>query len=121
LIMNISLVRKLVSNGIIRQNTEIDAYYMGVDISGCPIARTRGTFFIRNVKINERTSTIIFDTVSTVDGLPKTIFSNDVKRVDGMPIDRLAGIYGISGIGEAINQGKRRGRRPKAKVEVEAQ
>jgi len=115
--MNISLVRKLIEAQVIRQNTELDAYYMGVDISGRPIARTRGTFFVQAVKVLGET--VIFETVSTVDGHKRTVKSPDVVAVDGMPIDRLGSIYGINASGGKIDQGKRRGRRPRAKV-VEA-
>lgn len=117
--MNIPLVRKLISGGIIRQNTEVEAIYHGVDISGRAIARTQGTFFIQNVKINEGRQMVFFDTLSTVDGSQRKIMADDVLAIDGMPIERLASIYGISASGGKIDQGKRRGRRPRAKVLAE--
>jgi hypothetical protein len=118
--MNIALVRKLIEAGIIKQNTELDAYYMGVDISGRAIARTRGTFFIQSVRVQEASNTVIFETLSTVDGQKRTLKSHDVVAVDGMPLDRLGGIYGINETGGMIAQGKRRGRRPRPKVAATA-
>jgi hypothetical protein len=114
--MNIPLIRKLISNGILRQNTEIEATYKGIDISGRAIAPTRGTFFLRGVKINEERQMVFFDTISTVDGHPRKIMAEEINSIDGMPIDRLASIYGISATGGHIDQGKRRGRRPRAKI-----
>ncbi len=114
--MNIELVRKLVQAGVIRQNTELDAFYMGIDISGRAIARTRGTFFVQSVKINEATETVIFDVLSTIDGAKRKLDSTEVLAVDGMPLERLASIYGIDASGGSIVQGKRRGRKPRAKI-----
>ena len=99
--------------GIVRQNTEIEATYMGVDMSGNPVARTRGTFFIQGVRVTKQ-DIILFDSVSTVDGSGRTIPSTDVHSVDGMPLERLAGIYAVNETGGDIEQGKRRGRRPKS-------
>lgn len=114
--MNISLVKKLISSGVIRQNTEIEAVYKGVDISGRAIAPTRGTFFVQNVKINSEREMIFFQTISTVDGAPRTILAEEIDTIDGMPVERLACIYGIDATGGKIEQGKRRGRRPRAKI-----
>lgn len=118
--MNISLIRKLISTGVIRQNTEIEALYNGIDISGRPIARTLGTFFVQSVKINEEKEMVFFDTISTVDGSARKIMSSEIQALDGMPVERLASIYGIDATGGKIDQGKRRGRRPRAKVAMAA-
>lgn len=114
--MNTNLIRKLVSAGVIRQNTEIDAFYKGVDMSGAPLARVRGTFFVRGLKINETAELVIFDTISTIDGSARTIMSNDVVYVDGMEVDKLASIYGFDAQGGKLVQGKRRGRKPRNRV-----
>jgi hypothetical protein len=118
--MNITLIKKLTQIGVIRQNTEIEATYLGVDLSGNPLTPSRGTFFIQNIALTKDGGAAIFTTVSTVDGSGRKIRSENVHTVDGMPIERLAGIYGIDEGGSAIAQGKRRGRRPRAKQAVAA-
>jgi len=111
--MNTNLARKLVSAGVIRQNTEIEAEYRGVDLSGRPMIKCRGHFFIQAVKIiNEE---VIFETVSVVDGTPRRIKSSDVLFMDGMPVQKVASIHGISDKGDKLKEGKRRGRKPKNK------
>ena len=111
--MNTNLVRKLIKEGVMRQNTEIEANYMGIDIAGRATARCLGTFFIQAVKIGQRSGLITFDTISTVDGQPRTVPAADVISVDGMPLDRLASIYAIDSVGGPIPQGQRRGRKPR--------
>ena len=111
--MNTKLIRKLVTSGVIRENTEIEAFYKGVDMTGCERARVRGSFFIRGLKVNDEAGVTIFSTVSTIDGRPRTVLSEDVISVDGMPVDRLASIYGLDATGGKMVQGKRRGRKPK--------
>jgi hypothetical protein len=113
--MNIPLIKKMVAAGVIRQNTEVEASYMGTDLSGRPLAKARGTFFIQSLAITKG-GRIQFTVKSTVDGSPRLVESADVHLIDGMPIDRLAGIYGIDTVGGEIAQGKRRGRKPRAKL-----
>lgn len=110
--MNITLVKKLVQSGVMRQNTELEAKYLGVDISGRAIVPSRGTFYLTAVKINEEADTVTFVSISSVDGSKKSIAASDVLSVDGMPLERLASIYGIDASGGKIAQGKRRGRKP---------
>ena len=113
--LTLPLIRKLVETGLIKENTEIEAHYMGVDLSGKPLSRVSGSFCVRTVKINEAANIGIFTVVSTIDGTPKTIRSDDVFSIDGMPIARLASVYGIDKSGGKIKEGKRRGRKPKVK------
>lgn len=116
--MNTNLVRKLVSLGVVRQNTEIEATYRGVDLAGIALPRITGTFFVQGIRIS-KTGSILFDAKSTVDGTQRTFLSSDVSAIDGMPISKLTSIYGISATGSAVAQGKRRGRRPRVKVPTE--
>ena len=109
--MNVNLVRKLVTAGVIRTNTEIEAEYRGIDLSGRPMIRSKGHFFIQGVKIVA--DEVIFDTVSVVDGSPRKIKADSVLFMDGMPINKLASIHGISDKGDKLKEGKRRGRKPK--------
>src|SRR6478752_8590908 len=108
--MKTNLIRKLVSVGIFRENTELDAYYAGTDLGGAPLSRSRGTFFVKGAKIIK--DKVVFATISTTDGRPRDILAENVVKVDGMCLDTLAPIYGLVDNGEAIPMGKRRGRRP---------
>jgi hypothetical protein len=114
--MNIKLIRKLTEMGIIRENTEIEAFYYGVDLSGNPLTRTKGTFYIQGIRVAKEAENATLVVLSTVDGSKSAVKSENVLTVDGMPIERLAGIYGIDATGCAISQGKRRGRRPRQKL-----
>ena len=111
--MNINLVRKLVSAGVLRQNTEIEAKYRGIDLSGRPIIECKGHFFIQNIKILGEEA--LFDTISVIDGSSRRIKADDILFVDGMPIHKVASVYGISDRGLKLKEGKRRGRKPRAK------
>lgn len=116
--MNTNLARKLVSAGVIRQNTEIEAEYKGIDLSGRPLIKSRGNFFVQSVKIiNEE---VIFDVVSVVDGSPRRIKSSDILFMDGMAVKTVASIHGISDKGDKLKEGKRRGRKPKPKETMDA-
>lgn len=111
--MNTNLARKLVTAGIIRQNTEIEAEYRGIDLSGRPIIKSRGHFFVQAVKIiNED---VVFEAISVVDGTPRRIKSTDILFMDGMTVQKIAAIHGISDKGDKLKEGKRRGRKPKNK------
>jgi hypothetical protein len=112
------LIRKLIEQKVIRENTEIDAYYKGVDIGGANIARVQGNFAIRGAKL--KNNEVIFEVVSTQDGSPRKIPAQDIIRIDGMELERFANNYGMTLGGETVKQGKRRGRKPKAKVKVDA-
>lgn len=109
--MNTALTAKLIEKGVIRVNTEIDAYYVGFDIAGVATARTPGNFTI--VGARKKADSFMFDVRNTVDGSRRIVMAEDVNMIDGMEPDRFAEIYGLTGDGLEIKQGKRRGRKPK--------
>jgi hypothetical protein len=111
--MNIFLVRKLVEAGIIKENTEIEANYIGMDISGSPLAKGKGFFNLKALKVNEKIGRVIFHTVSTIDGSPKILMDHEVCKIEGMEIHQLAQVHGIDPLGGLVPvEGKRRGRKP---------
>jgi hypothetical protein len=116
--VNTVLIKKLVSMGIIRQNTEIEAYYHGNDLSGRPVLRTRGNFFVQTASVLKSTGDIVFKAVSTVDGSAKTVLAENLVTIDGMTLEALAETYCIDANGKKIAQGKRRGRRPRSMIEA---
>ncbi len=118
--MNVILIKKLTELGVIKHNTEIEAEYKGVDMSGSPVVQSIGNFFVQSVKINKDRSAAIFGVTNSQGGDPRTVLSNDVLKIDGMSIEALASIYGIAEDGGKLVQGKRRGRRPRDKSAVAA-
>ncbi len=120
MLMNLNLVRKLIETGVIRQQTEIEARYVGVDMAGVRNAKMVGTFFVQGVRINETTGTVIFDTISTKNGAKKTIVNEDVLSIDGMDLTRLAANYNFDEVGGHVPEPTRRGRKPGAKAAAEA-
>lgn len=106
---------KLIEKGVITERTEIDAYYKGVDIGGAALARTQDNFTVVSAKAIG--GTVLFEVVSTTDGSKRRIDTNDVFKIDGMEPQRFASIYGLTAQGVDVKQGKRRGRKPKAKME----
>lgn len=114
--MSPELARKLISKGIIHQNTEIDAFYRGVDISGAAVLRSQGNFTVLGAKVvGEK---LYFDAVSTNDGVTRRILCEDIFKIDGMEPDRVAINFGLTDIGVDVVQGKRRGRKPKPRQPV---
>jgi hypothetical protein len=84
-------------------------------MAGLALPMVSSTFFVQNVRVT-KSDLIYFDSISTIDGSPRTIKSSDVSLVDGMPLQRLASIYSVNESGGSIKQGKRRGRRPNKSV-----
>lgn len=112
--MSPSLTSRLIEKGIIRINTEVDAYYNGYDMAGVAQARTPGNFTIQGAK--KTADTFIFEVRNTIDGSQRKIDCREVNMIDGMEPVRFAEIYGLTEDGAEIKQGKRRGRKPKARV-----
>lgn len=119
MLMNLNLVRKLIESGVIRQNTEIEATYAGVDMAGVRNAKVVETFSVQGVRLNHKTGVVIFDAVSTTNGTKKTITSKDVVSIDGMDLARLAANYNFDAQGEHVPEPTRRGRKPGAKKAAE--
>ena len=112
--MNPTLTAKLIEKGVIRFNTEIDAYYNGIDIAGVAQARTPGNFTI--VGARKKADSFLFEVRNTIDGSRRIITCEEVNLVDGMEPERFAEIYGLTAEGVEIKQGKRRGRKPKLRT-----
>jgi hypothetical protein len=109
---------KLIEKNIITETTEIDAVYRGKDIAGDLFVDAVGTFVILTI---QKTTEVdyIFTCASTRDGHRRMIPASAVVMVDGMEPARLAETYGIALTGAAIPPGRRRGRKPKVRVETQ--
>ena len=110
--MKTELVQKLIEKGAIKQRTEIEAFFKGIDLSGARMARVRGNFIVLGARAAE--GVISFDGLSTIDGKRERFLAEDILMIDGMDPERFANIYGLNMEGETLVQGKRRGRKPKA-------
>lgn len=110
--MKTELVQKLIEKSAIKQRTEIEAYYKGMDLSGARIARVRGNFIVLGARLVE--GRIWFDGLSTIDGRRDRFLAEDILLIDGMDPERFAQNFGLNMEGEPLRQGKRRGRKPKA-------
>lgn len=115
--MTPDLALKLISQGVIKQGTELEAKYVGIDLSGARVAQVSGTFIVQTAK-KLKTGEVVFDGLSILDGDPQRIDCKNIIAIDGMEPDRVAGVYGltISEQGE-VTTAKRRGRKPKVRVE----
>lgn len=111
--MHLSLLKKLIDLNIIHEDTEIEAFYGARDLSGSVLSLTRGTFYVRSVESTD--DGYVFLAVSTVNGRLRRIHSKHLLKIDGMEPDRLAEVYFLTAEGTPVKQGKRRGRKPRAK------
>jgi hypothetical protein len=114
--INNDLFTALVNARIIKEGTEIEAYYKGKDMAGINNVPSRGTFVITETTATSTGYTFV--AASVVDGTRRVIPSRDIIIIDGMEPARIASTYGLSASGQALKQGKRRGRRPKHLREV---
>jgi hypothetical protein len=113
--MQLSLTKKLVEKGVIKTETEIEAMYEAIDLSGVHRTLCRGNFVIMSIK---DAAEPIFE-IASGDGKRKRIKSESIISVDGMDPARLASIYNIKADGSDKPVGKRRGRKPKVRDETD--
>jgi hypothetical protein len=114
--MKVSLSKKLVERGIIRPGTEIEALYEALDLSGVHRTECRDNFVIMSIKGLDEP---VFE-IAARDGRRKRIGSAAIIKIDGMEPGRLASIYNIKPDGSDKPPGKRRGRKPKVRVDGQA-
>lgn len=108
------VVKKLIEKGAIKRETEVEASYLGTDISGSLLARSTGVFRVLGARLME--DQVLFDTVDVRWGKTQLIKSEDITRIDGMDPARFANIFGLNEEGDPLRLGARRGRKPKIKV-----
>ena len=102
----------LINQGSIRSETEIEAFYKGVGLSGKATERVRGTFLVKEAK-RLKSGEIIFETVNATDGHVRRISCSEVITVDGMEPERAINVAGFSLEGDQIIPLKKRGRKAK--------
>lgn len=112
--MKTKLARELIKKQAIRVNTEVDARYNGIDLAGARLARPLATFMIKTAKIVS--DNIVFEGVDVRDGSRQKFECEDIIMIDGMDPIRFASNFGLDPQGEHVAEGKRRGRKPKARL-----
>ena len=68
--------------------------------------------------VNSETTDIAFVCTCTVDGSTVLVSANDISKVDGMSLERVAKIFNINPDGTIKDVGKKRGRRAKNPISV---
>jgi hypothetical protein len=116
--LNHILAEVLIDKGVLKAETEVDAFYTTLDIDGITHHKSSGTFCIKRAYKSE-TGKITFDLASTIDGRLFKISAEDITAIDGMAPSRIAAVYNIRGDGSKQNVGKKRGRKPKIRTTEE--
>jgi len=91
--MDKSLGKELVKRNIIKQDTEVDAWYSAVAFGGMGTVDNVGSFTINSIDIDNGNP--IFHARSNVDGKWEDITMDKIVSVDGMEPIKLAEAYGI--------------------------
>lgn len=112
--MKVTLAQALIERGILANNSRIWAT--------CPIlamgnAPTEAYIPLTVDRIVHEDGTIKFQAVHT-SGRKYSIPCEEVDKIDGMAPERLAAAYDIKPNGNTKTAGKKRGRKPKALLEV---
>ena len=90
--MEQAIAKELVKRKIIKQDTEVDAWYSAPAFGGGTVDKT-GSFTIDRVELDNGKP--IFRARSNVDGKWESITINKIVSVDGMEPTKLAEAYGL--------------------------
>ena len=66
---------------------------------------------------SDHTGEVIIYGISTLDGRKCKAVASSILLIDGMKVERIMSLYGINADGSFINNGKKRGRKPKNVIE----
>jgi len=91
--MEQAIAKELVKRNIIKENTEVRAWYSAVAFGGVGTVDNIGDFTINSIKTNKGKPT--FQARSNVDGKWETITIDKIVAIDGMEPNKLAEAYGI--------------------------
>ena len=91
--MEKSLGKELIKRHIIKQDTEVDAWYSAVAFGDMGTVDNVGSFTINSIDVDNGTP--VFHARSNVDGKWEDITMDKIVSVDGMEPNKLAEAYGI--------------------------
>lgn len=109
--MDIKLAEALVSKGVLKAGTEVEARHYAVGLGG--ITKVLVTDYFTIVRSKVKTNGVTFELASLRDGSLSTVPAENVLNIDGMDPARFASVYDIKPDGAAAKVGARRGRKPK--------
>ncbi len=89
--MDQTLGQELIKRNIIKQDTEVSAWYSSTAFGGIGTVDHVGNFTISSIDVNQNT----FHARSNVDGEWQDITFDKVVSIDGMEPSKLAEAYGI--------------------------
>jgi hypothetical protein len=111
--MNPVLAQKLIEKGVLAADTEVEATYPVLALGGAAVTTGRGIFLITKV-LNDAG----FEVISTRDGSSRRLAPSNIVAIDGMDPIRFASVYNVKADGIEAKEGKRRGRKPKVRTQV---
>ncbi len=91
--MDKALGKELIKRNIIKQDTELDAWYSATAFGGMGTVENVGSFTINSIDVDNGVP--MFHARSNVDGQWEDITLDRVVSVDGMEPNKLAEAYGI--------------------------
>lgn len=105
-----SLATKLVNQNLIKPGTELTIKYQSFSIGGIPTISIDVFEF-------EQFMDECFLVHSIRTGIQAQYKSEDVMEIDGMQIERFVKSHDLTMLGDLIPPGKKRGRKPKRRVQ----
>jgi hypothetical protein len=109
--MHHNLAEALVTKGVIKYDTEVEATCITKDISGMKRIDVVHTFLVKRI-IKQLNGDVIFD-LAQINGERAKIKAEHILTIDGMDPARIANVYNLKVDGSEKTTGKKRGRKPK--------
>lgn len=107
--LSTTLLKTLLDRGILGTQTEIEARYMGRNVSGDALVPCVSAFTI--LVVHQTDTAVVFACADTVDGSQRFIPASAIVSIDGMDPARFAAIYGLSADGGPAKLARKRGPR----------
>lgn len=112
--MSSDLARVLLTRGVIRQGTVLEAYRNVRGLSCVCNSTILSSFTIQRARLLNKTD-VVFDAVDPNLTIQQ-IKAEEVVNLDGMPVERVAQAQNLRMDGELLGPRSRRGRRKKAEL-----
>lgn len=114
--MNNKLALILTRKGLITGQTEVETFYQSPILGNVTNSLVKGDFTVCGYSIDEN-ELVMFKVRSLRDGSYYEVPAVNVVTIDGMEPERYAQVYDINIDGTKVAQQKRRGRKPKKRLE----
>ena len=110
--MQNKLAEALVTRGVLKVGTEVEAYHQAVGLGGVTTVKVANYFTIASVAV-KTTGNVVFTLAALRDGALSQVLAEDIINIDGMDPARFAAVWDIKADGGKAVVGARRGRKPK--------